>query len=398
MVESLKFRSRIAELCGGRDVLLREMTERFLTTHRITKAADASKISDESVTAHIETVFTATVRDLVKKPLTDLVVAHLQEVGDEFVLINGDLPEDETLAGLYDDELAVAIVSSLNGDVIDMAGYKEVHDLVHAQANVSDLVDLVLAVPIRDFSRAYEAFSLTDRDLEQLKAAARNIGALEALGALPDPIVKVPGPPEDFGFTELAALAHQRLEDGGDIFEVDQLLREILMADSKAVVYDLGGVMTDDDEVLEKLWLFVQDYAGELDIDVDRIMHKAAKPPKPPAPPKAPAPQTTDNRTSFQTQKRRSRRKSAAGGEPDAVSEAAQDLLDAILEHTGCSEMKLAEALGVSRGQMNNYRSGRTVWRPDETELSAIRGICETATAAIQDALAAMENALLADC
>lgn len=60
---------------------------------------------------------------------------------------------------------------------------------------------------------------------------------------------------------------------------------------------------------------------------------------------------------------------------PTPISEAARAVLQALIDHSSLKEAEIAEALGVSRPQANNYRNGKTVWEPSDEQTTKLGGL-----------------------
>lgn len=59
---------------------------------------------------------------------------------------------------------------------------------------------------------------------------------------------------------------------------------------------------------------------------------------------------------------------------PPAMGDEATDVLSLIVDHSGVGGTKLAENLGFSRATFNNYKTGKTPFKPDEVQKEILRG------------------------
>lgn len=323
MTDTFKFRARIPELCGGREAVVAEISRRLHTTHRITQAADASKISDASARAHVDKVLSTVVPDLLGASVAELLDTHLTAVGEEYELFNGECPAEEAAAHVWQKELLRTILESLKGEVESVIGPQVLSAMVYQQCAIDELARAIVSKPIEDFGRAWEALGIGDDVQRSLAIHARQL------------------PPREDAAAEEADVPD------------DYLTPEVKMSDLPNT---------------------------ETNADGPDIPHS----PK-------------DNRAKAQAAKAKRKRAARSAGEPNPISHAAQELLEAILEHTGVSEAGLAEKLGMSRTQMNNYRTGYTVWRPTPEQTRAMRLYVDEVTASIGSAMAELENQFAAE-
>ena len=78
-----------------------------------------------------------------------------------------------------------------------------------------------------------------------------------------------------------------------------------------------------------------------------------------------------------------------------ATTAAAQALLEALYSYSGAKDQDLADALGVSRPQINNYRHGRSNLNPDETQAEALLALARKHAGGLLKAVEAFEAELL---
>lgn len=64
----------------------------------------------------------------------------------------------------------------------------------------------------------------------------------------------------------------------------------------------------------------------------------------------------------------------AKSTEPPAMGDEASDVLTLIIDHSAVGGTKLAENLGFSRATFNNYKTGKTPFKPDEVQKGVLRG------------------------
>lgn len=77
------------------------------------------------------------------------------------------------------------------------------------------------------------------------------------------------------------------------------------------------------------------------------------------------------------------------------TTEAARAMIEALCEHSGAKEADIAEALGVSRPQINNYRHGKTALEPSEAQVEGLLALARRHAGALTDACGAFEAATL---
>ena len=182
MTEAFKFRDRIPALIGGREAVMMDAAEAWADVatkglHQKTKA----KLAVETILAAIKRRLSA--------PLKALLEAHVQSVEDEYVLMEGDAPEDGDTSqpaldwwhGFYEAQNA-----TLGGEVASLLGVKGVDAWVRSGATVAELVAALLAKPIEDTARALAAVGITEDDIGSLVTAAP-AAAGEASGEAKEP-------------------------------------------------------------------------------------------------------------------------------------------------------------------------------------------------------------------
>ena len=174
MTEPLKFTDKLPTLAGGREAIM--MHARALWEEKPPGATMNAKARAKYAVA----VILEAIQDNVRKPLTDLIDAHVQIVEDEYVLFEGEAPPDDTSAegtewwlGLY-----AAQDRSLSGDVERMVGLAALMKWVRGNDDTGSLVELILAKPIEDTARALSACGITPED----------VTALAATGPAPAPV------------------------------------------------------------------------------------------------------------------------------------------------------------------------------------------------------------------
>lgn len=77
---------------------------------------------------------------------------------------------------------------------------------------------------------------------------------------------------------------------------------------------------------------------------------------------------------------------------PATDSPAAVQALEAVCAHANVSEREIAEALGVSRATMNNYRAGKTPFKATPAQIEVLAGLLRTHGEALTNALFVLEN------
>src|ERR1700691_4314604 len=145
MVEPLKFRSRVAELAGGHDAILATARDMLATTDRVTKAADASKIPESAVRAHVVGVVFRALKQRLREPLIERLDAHIQAVSEEYMLFEGEPPDDAHAAIRWRAGLTAAVIESLAGDVETSLESLKMRAMLKEDCSVIALADAILA-------------------------------------------------------------------------------------------------------------------------------------------------------------------------------------------------------------------------------------------------------------
>jgi len=78
---------------------------------------------------------------------------------------------------------------------------------------------------------------------------------------------------------------------------------------------------------------------------------------------------------------------------PTPVTAAAAAALTALIDHSAYKEADVAAALGVSRTQALNYRTGKTLWEPSDEQMAALRRLFAEAFVQLSMPLDELEGA-----
>lgn len=78
---------------------------------------------------------------------------------------------------------------------------------------------------------------------------------------------------------------------------------------------------------------------------------------------------------------------------PSPVTTAAAAALTALIDHSAYKEADVAAALGVSRTQALNYRTGKTLWEPSDEQMAALDALFEQALDKLRNPLSALHMA-----
>jgi hypothetical protein len=371
MVEPLKFRSRVAELAGGHDAILATARDMLTKTDRVTKAADASKIPESTVRAHVVGVVFKSLKNRLREPLIELLDTHIQAVSEEYMLFEGEPPDDAHAAIRWRAGLTAAVIESFTGEVENSMMADKLRGLIQQDCSVIALTDAILAPPIVDIERAMGALKITTEDLDALMAEVR---------APPKPA---------FTLKDLAALVRARLEEGADLLEMSENVQLILAQHGGA--QGVMNVVAPDPELQRKLMAFLDNRPPVTDnLDAECVMmlatqevgaisaEKPQEAPRPAAPKRAPS----GPRKAAQAPPQ------LASAAPEAV--AARGALEAICAYSSVTEAALSNELGVSRAQMNNYRHGRTAWHPSPAQRASLEKFLQDNIAGLGEALTAL--------
>ena len=373
MPTPLEFRALLPDMAGGRDSVLATARERLQTTHKLTKAGDASNIPLPKVEKHVTDVIVEALRTRLFEPLSELLANHLQSVQDEYELMEGEAPEEPAAAKEWLHGLWTAHEEALTGEVRYTAGGEAaLQALVWSEDFSSiELTQLMLS-KIGDVKRAFASMNISPGDIAGLVEVARGAPPAEA-------------PEDGFGLADIADLVRARLAEGADLFELDEAVRTMLST-TDTESFDIAvALLTDDERIAGELFNFTEvrpvDPEAD-DLDAKAILEVAsaveAEPEAPPAPPAASRTvgkgrSPSENKAFVEVVTRKAGRP-RGGSEPvpDERSEAAQEILMAMCEFSGCTEVALAAALGVSRATMNNYRHGKALLQPTTAQAAAL--------------------------
>jgi hypothetical protein len=133
----------------------------------------------------VETILAA-IKDRLRAPLEALLEAHVQAVEDEYVLMEGDGPDDgdtsdsvlEWWRGLYE-----AQNIGLSGEVAGVLGVEAVDKWVRRGGEVAELVDALLNAPVKDTARALAVVGITEEDIASLVVGTTSPAAPAAAAA-----------------------------------------------------------------------------------------------------------------------------------------------------------------------------------------------------------------------
>ena len=338
-----EFRSRIAELTGAPHLITEEVSPLLASTHKITKASDASRIPALKVRAHVVAVVLDVAKDRLLAALQPLLEAHLEEVGQEHEAFLGECPSgdgEEEQADLWQKGLLDAIYESLQGDVAAVAGEAELQRLVYGGAPVYELAAAVCMTPVHDEDRALRALGLVHFVAQKVEEIRK------------PPAAKVAG--------ALASAA-----------EAEYV--ESMFDDTAAPSPCLYGSM----ELCEEPELMV---AGDMVCGTCGAV-KALLTEIP-----ALVPTQSDPIVVVRQRHLRAGRPEGTGAVETTCSEAARALLTVLSAHAGVTDNELAEAIGVSRAQLNNYRKAKHVFAPDALQAKRLLSLAEKTLTMVTDA------------
>jgi hypothetical protein len=388
MTTSFAFRDKIPSMIGGRAALLAKSREMLVSTHRITKASDPSRIPVESVRRHVVDTVLAAIVALLREPLKESLRAHFIEVGEEHELFEGAPPigaeSGDWMLGLDN-----RFYQSLEGEVASLIPAIRLSAIIHeggSAAAVAEIVDELLATPTADVSRALGACGVTASDIEEMAEEIRqppvsNVVLTNEGGGYPtydeDPLkasIVVGEPILIMTATGLANIVRRRLADGEDFFDIHEKLVAIFGGSD-----DTARAFVGHPTLAESLCEFTKDAqaVGEGNTEAawqasaDEIMRMATAPRNEAR--AATAEAIAPTQTQVVPEKIPPRRKRGpVAPEVSPATEAGKAALVALCDHGGIPEQALADLIGVSRAQMNNYRYGRTIWAPDDLQVAAL--------------------------
>lgn len=332
MVQPLKFRDAMLLELPEPAALLATLGEAVKTTHRITQAGDASQIPLPMVIKHVLSTLGEIVKAEVRQPLIDMFDAHLQAVEEEYELLEGEAPDVDGVVGAQ--EAAHEWWKSLFAAQIEsLTG--DATNILGADAVRKLVEDDASTVDIVDAILA-KPIVAHEEMLVKLNLTLEDI----------TPIVQ--GIHSNWSSTGTTISTMTTASDGEKLLNEGGFL-------SKATIVD--GVVTQ----------VQMTHAGE-----------AYKGPALASVSEAPKP-------------RGLRQKSVAS----PTTEAARAMIEALCEHSGAKEADIAEALGVSRPQINNYRHGKTALEPSETQVAGLLTLARKHVSALDLAAQAFEVATL---
>lgn len=183
MTEPLKFIGKIPAMTGGRETIM-------LVAHELWRGVPTTEAptQKERAKAAVETILAA-IKSLARAPLATLIDKHVQIVEDEFVLMEGDAPDDGDTSDAALEWWALfyeAQIASLAGDATLMVGAEAVSKWVRGSDETTVLVDLILAKPVEDTAHALTACGIAQGDVAELAT----------LGVEPQPSAEVRTEPQ----------------------------------------------------------------------------------------------------------------------------------------------------------------------------------------------------------
>lgn len=163
-MNSLKIKDKIPPMVGGRDAIMAK-------AHELWSPDRASTLSQKDRAKLSADTFLAAIKSNLAAPLTTLIDAHTQAVEDEYVLMEGDAPEDSDVseeALEWWGGLLEAQRLGLGGDVTNLIGVEAIEKWIRSSEETSALVDLILAKAIVDPANALTACGITQSDIAEL--------------------------------------------------------------------------------------------------------------------------------------------------------------------------------------------------------------------------------------
>lgn len=382
------FLDRLPELAGGKEALVQTTRDMLEITHRVSQASDLTGIPVDSVRKHVVMTLLTAIQDAVRPNLHMELDEQFSEVIQTRELETGEPDGDEDAMWWAETgeaialHLAAAVSGLLPQDDVERLGAEN-----GSEALTDDLLNALVKKPVDLLS----AFQFTPEEIEELVAHAR--GAPVPPAAEPEEPATAPILVEgELTMGGFVAIVRRLVVDGEDLMELDELVRAAFSADSSENLKVAAAALTSDTAEQAAIYLFVNsrdpDPAAD-ERDADHIIAAAASEPEP----ELKATKATRTRTANEAILEAEAKARAAGAEktkppaasragrprggnePSAATEAAKDVLVALSNLSGVTEKDLASAIGVSRPQMINYREGKTVWTPTDTQVEVIRAL-----------------------
>jgi hypothetical protein len=179
MPEPLKFLDRIPAMTGGKEAVLAKARELVET---IPDAAQPAKAKQKWAVSLI----TQAIKEQLRDPLEKLFDAHVAAIENEYILLEGDPPEDSGAdADAWNAGLQGASEAAFAGDTTKVIGVMKMRGWVRSDAPTMDLVEMLLENAISDTANAFSKLGITPEDIEALIPKATTPDAPAPAAAAP---------------------------------------------------------------------------------------------------------------------------------------------------------------------------------------------------------------------
>ena len=373
---------QITALAGPKAELVQNAMLALQTSNRATQAS-AKNIPPEKLKEHVVKVLLNEACDKIMTNVVTPLRTHLDEVKEEFELMEGEAPA----IGLIErqgwmERFEEHIEQSFAKDVHDLVG---VGRMTEAMEQIEDFEEMTKTLAqgmgdnrnFVDPENGMRMLGFSTNDLDSLVKFTQDIPSAVAEKAEPKPM--------DFPMfrVKLVGMVRDWITADKDLLDLDLHLDN--MSDSDMVIasgaaYALG---LNSAPLAEAIVHAMRNETLTSGPWKDKVLEEAMQPAQPAEPQDAevlvPVEEPTQEQIAAAT----------AAGEKTAEVEAAKnrktrteavdpsehqgDLLDEILKNTAFTEQSLSEVLGVSRAQLNNYRKGKTPWTPTDEQNLALR-------------------------
>lgn len=379
MPQNFTFREQLKDMIG--EGVTADAAERLSTTHRITKAGDASKIGDDDARNHVMLVLKAAVSDRLQVALLEMVEEHSTAVGEEFEIIEGECPENPSGAEQWIFKQTDMLIDSFRGEVADaLGGHSNIQRALHGGSTPEEFVEALVA-GIMEGPDVSEAQNITDGQIKELMNIARQPSA-----TVETKIVDV---------SIFVTVTREAIDAGLDIMDASDLVLALISSLNEEEFCEHWNVLvphnTSHDRFLQALDDAATFEPSEFATIADDIIAQAMEPAVIKTPLKVLVSGSrplvggavtvneknrdlVKNRSVEPAETAKKKRTRNSDPEPNVYTEACREALTLLVEESNFSETEIADFIGVSRGHMNNYRSGRTQWAPTEEHFIKLFG------------------------
>ena len=159
----LKFLDRVPAMTGGKAAILARTGELQIDGEHKWPVNGSRKQHQKSA---VDLLLQA-IREQLRGPLEKVIDNHLAHLEQEYILLEGEPPEDNDERVTWDLGLGRETEESL-AEVAQVVGAKDLRDWVYSNAPTSHLVDLLLEKAISDPANAFQRLDIKPGDIDSL--------------------------------------------------------------------------------------------------------------------------------------------------------------------------------------------------------------------------------------